>query len=417
MTKILIESSFLSSSLGHQIERGMFFEGWYFKMAFANDSRMFAVIPGILINDEQREAFLMVAYNNISHYFSFPFQSFHPSGIDEEFRVTIDDQSDRNRQRKGQFSVHQIQLDMKPNENDDATESIRMNLNISGRVYPENLSWIFPETMGPFGWLNFLQCYHHVLSTRHLIEGNIQIGEDHPTNVKGIGYIEKDWGQMFPSMWIWGQANQWVTSSTTDASLFFSFAIIPTGFGIDKPGFLILFEYEKQFYRFNTFLLSIVHQLQVNNQTNTMSFTVYDALFQHKLQVTAHFLNINGGAVLYGPRNGRMEKFVREMLDRDAYFDVRLSRMELTELKINSDDLFQQHGYREHLLFEGQANNVALEINGNVSWLTEQFDQVHGNVYPWQFSFTRLLLEYYQVVFLLLGTISIGFVVIRVFRS
>ncbi|CAF5127296.1 unnamed protein product, partial [Rotaria sp. Silwood1] len=73
----------------------------------------------------------------------------------------------------------------------------------------------------------------------------------------GVGYTEKDWGSSFPSAWIWGQTNQWMNA--TSASLFFSFASVPWYFGLELPGFLIVFEYNHQFYRFNTYLLSIIH--------------------------------------------------------------------------------------------------------------------------------------------------------------
>jgi hypothetical protein len=288
-----------------------------------------------------------------------------------------------------------------------------MNLTIPSNARPQDLSWFMPGTMGPFSWLSFLQCYHHVLSVRHDFHGTIQIGHYNQTNVSGIGYIEKDWGQMFPSSWVWGQANQWTSGSSVSAGLFFSFAVIPSGFGLEFPGFLIIFEHNKQYYRFNSYLLSVVHNLQVDNRTNCMSFTVYDLFFEHKLRVSAYFTDPNRAAILYGPRHGRMEKFVKEILDSDTYFDVRLSQLIRAHPMADSDDLFAQHGYREHVLFEDRAHHVALEMNGNVSWLSEQFEIAHGNSYPWRFSVLRWLVQHYRLLSLLATSVCVIFVISR----
>lgn len=384
----------------------MFFEGWYYKLAFENDSRTFAIIPGILINDQQRQAFLMVAHDNYSNFYRFSFDSFDSSSIDEPFAVRIMDDMDSAGHREVQFSIDQLFLDIEPNNDDDANDIVRINLTMSHHVHPSDISWILPGTMGPFSWFSFLQCYHHVLSMRFNVEGSVQIGSEPKRNVNGIGYIEKDWGKMFPSIWIWGQANQWIRSSTSNASIFFSFAIIPTGFGPDQPGFLIIFEHNNEFYRFNSYLLSVVHHLDVNRDSNTISFVVYDFLFEHKLQLKAYFNDKEDGAQLYGPRDGQMIKFVREILDDGAYFDVTLSTVHQIEPNSTAENRFERNGYKEYLLFEGRAHHVALEVNGNVSWLSENFDRLYGNVYPWKFSFLRSLVKYFRLIIFSLLLVS-----------
>jgi hypothetical protein len=261
--------------------------------------------------------------------------------------------------------------------------------------------------MGPYSWIPTMQCYHHVLSMKYHIHGSIKINQDENITISGIGYLEKDWGHSFPSIWIWGQANQWENlPSTSSASLFFSLALIPWYFNLEFAGFLIVFEYNHVFYRFNTYLQSIVNDLSVDYNTNQFSFNVYDALFQYKLHISSHLNpseNING-AMLYGPRNGRMEKFVKEILGKNIYFDVRLSKLiHNTTSKKDSNDPFIQHGYSEEIIFQDRARNVALEITGDVNWLSEKFRKTYENIYPWKFSFVRSLIQYYKMILVFLN--------------
>jgi tocopherol cyclase len=396
--------------LGHHVHRGIFFEGWYYNMVLSNDSRTIAVIPGVLMNDDGRHSFLIVAYGNTSHYFRFPFEAFRSSSITEEFRVNISrENTDKNRMNI--FSANEIIVDVQPNKEDDATESIQMNITVSSNTIPKDLSWLMPGTMGPFSWVSLMQCYHHVLSMRHNIHGTIQFGQHPRTNITGSGYLEKDWGQSFPSTWIWGQANQWMSTSPISASLFFSFAIVPVGFGLELPGFLVIFEHNNQFFRFNTYLLSIVHDLVLNNNTNRLSFTVYDLFFEYKLSVSIQFEDANSGALLYAPRKGRMEKFVKEMLDNNAHFDVRLSK-----LIPQSDDLFVQRRYQEHVLFDARAQHVALEMHGDIIWLNEQFYNMYRKTYSWCFSLIRILIQYYRFVLLLTTTILVIVITLKFIR-
>lgn len=380
----------------------MFFEGWYYNMKLTNDSRMIAVISGVLMNDDDRHSFLIIAYGNKSHYFRFPFEAFRSSLITEEFRVNIS-REDQHENRINIFSANEIIVDVEPNKDDDATERIQMNITIRSKIQPKDLSWFLPGTMGPFLWMSILQCYHHVLSMRHDIHGTIQFGQDSQTDVLGIGYLEKDWGQSFPSIWIWGQANQWINASSVSASLFFSFAIVPIGFGLELPGFLVIFEHNNEFYYFNTYLLSIVHNLVVNNNTNYLSFTVYDIFFQYKLTVSIQFDDKNSGTLMYAPCQGRMEKIVKEMLDSNTYFDVHFSKLTLSTRMINDDvDSSVQHEYQEHVLFQARTQHVAFEIHGDIIWLSEQFRYVYERIYSWCFSLVKILIQYYRFILLLI---------------
>lgn len=345
-----------------------------------NSEKTLVMIPGVHMNDDDRHSFLIIAYENISHYYRFPFESFSSSTDEYIARVA-----------ENVFSYDKIFINVQPNEGDDASESFQINLTLTSHVKIPDLSWIAPGTMGPFSWIPTLQCYHHVLSMKYDVSGTIQTNE----NIAGTGYLEKDWGMEFPSIWTWGQANQWQTN--TSASLFFSFALIPWYFNLKFPGYLVVFEYNHEFYRFNTYLQSSVHNFEMNTTTNTVSFDVYDVLFRYKLHVQTHvdpMENVNG-AMLYGPRNRRMEKYVKEILGRNIYFDVRLSKLISNNQTIDSNDPFIQHGYVEEIIFEERAINIGLEITGDTNVLKQKVEQMYENVYPWNFSLVRNLVSYF----------------------
>jgi tocopherol cyclase len=389
------------------VTNGIFFEGWYYKLVLNEYKNTIVVIPGVHMNDNSRHSFIMVGYDNISHYYRFPFETFSSSA--EEFLIKTDNE-------KNIFSYEKLIINLQPKDGDDATESFQMNLTLASHISIPDLSWIAPGTMGPYSWIPTMQCNHHVLSMSHDIHGSMQIDQNEKINISGIGYIEKDWGHSFPSMWVWGQANQWENlPATSSASLFFSLALIPWYFNLEFAGFLVVFEYNREFYRFNTYLQSIVNDLSIDNNTNQVSFNVYDVLFQYKLHITTHCdqsENTNG-ALLYGPRYGRMDKFVKEILGKNIYFDVRLSKLNqnLTSKK-DDHDPFIQHGYHEEIIFQGRAQNVALEVTGNVNWLTEKFRATYENIYPWNFSFIRSFVQYSKFI---LGSV-ISLVIIWLFR-
>ncbi|CAF4809076.1 unnamed protein product, partial [Rotaria socialis] len=130
--------------LGHEIQKGIFFEGWYYKIVLNDYENTLVVIPGVHMNDNNRHSFIMIAYGNISHYFRFPYETI--SSSTDEFHFTIDN-------KKNIFSYDQLIVDVKPNSDDDATESFQLNLTLSSNLLVPDLFWILPGTMGPYSWI------------------------------------------------------------------------------------------------------------------------------------------------------------------------------------------------------------------------------------------------------------------------
>lgn len=104
--------------------------------------------------------------------------------------------------------------------------------------------------MGPFAFVPNMECNHAIVSMKHTISGYINLNHVNLDFTNGIGYIEKDWGNSFPSQYIWGQGNCFCKQK--NSSLFFSVATIPYSF-INFTGFICNFVFENQEYRFATY--------------------------------------------------------------------------------------------------------------------------------------------------------------------
>jgi len=79
---------------------------------------------------------------------------------------------------------------------------------------PLPTSWLLPSIMGTTAYLPFLECIHGVASLHHPIQrGEIATLSENDNILSeasydgGVGYLEKDWGVNFPSIWIWAQTN------------------------------------------------------------------------------------------------------------------------------------------------------------------------------------------------------------------
>ncbi|TVZ56449.1 tocopherol cyclase-like protein [Lutibacter sp. Hel_I_33_5] len=166
-----------------------YFEGWYFKIVNADETKAFAIIPGISMDLKgNQQSFIQVldGKNLSAEYLKFSADEFQPNP--NKFEVTIKD---------NYFSKNKIRLNLPT---------------INGELeFKNNVSWpnsfLSPGIMGPFSFVPFMQCYHGIVSMNHTISGKLIINNDEVDFTNGKGYLEKDWGNSFPSAYIWMQSN------------------------------------------------------------------------------------------------------------------------------------------------------------------------------------------------------------------
>ena len=183
-----------------------YFEGWYYKVINADESKAFAFIPGIAMDK---------------------------NGVQQAFVQILDGKkltADYHKFEANQFIPAQGKFEVNLADNFFSTKKIKFNLpNVKGELFFENQipwssSWFSPGIMGPFSFVPFMQCYHGILSMDHTIKGTLKIKDEEIDFSNGRGYMEKDWGRSFPSSYIWMQTNHF---SQPGISLKASVAKIP----------------------------------------------------------------------------------------------------------------------------------------------------------------------------------------------
>lgn len=183
-----------------------YFEGWYFKVVNADESQAFAFIPGIAMDE---------------------------NGIKQAFVQVLDGKKGTAEYHK--FESHEFQsqvgkLEIEIGDNLFSNDNLRLDLpTAKGQLQfsdltPWTTNWYSPGIMGPYSFVPFMQCYHGVLSMDHRIEGRLNIHGENIDFTNGRGYIEKDWGQSFPSSYFWMQTNHF---SQPGISMIASVAKIP----------------------------------------------------------------------------------------------------------------------------------------------------------------------------------------------
>jgi hypothetical protein len=299
-----------------------FFEGWYFKIIDADENQRYAIIPGVFLG-EDGHAFIQLLNGNTarSSYHTYPLSEFWAS--EDKFKVQV-------------------------GENVFSQDSIELNIHnqlgqICGilsfeEVTPWPVSILSPGIMGWYAWVPKMECYHGVLSLDHVIQGELQINAEFVDFTGGRGYIEKDWGQSFPTGYVWFQSNHFETIGT---SLTASIAIIPW-MGSAFRGFIVGLWHQGRLYRFATYTGAKTEQLTITD--DQVRWVLRDR--QHRLEMMAYRA---GGGLLHRPTRTEMQQRVEETM---------LANLEIQLSTLTGDRIFA-----------GSGRNTALEVNGDLDQL------------------------------------------------
>ncbi len=271
-----------------------YFEGWYYKTVSQDGKYTLAFIPGISLNDLDPHAFIQVFISKQlahdmhleSHYFRFEQQDF-AYGYDQ-FYVSIKD---------NYFSKESLKINL-------SNEKIHLKGDISLEgITPIKKSLFIPNIMGFFGYFNFMECYHGVVSMTHLLHGKFALNDEVISFEGSKGYIEKDWGKSFPRAYVWLQSNHFKNETT---SLMFSYADIPF-LGFYFKGLIANLRYEGKEYRFATYNFARVKKEIIEPRK------VY-----YELKKGQYLIEIEGVSHdeidLASPRNGQMIESIKEGL-------------------------------------------------------------------------------------------------------
>ena len=294
-----------------------YFEGWYFKMVNQSETRAFAVIPGIAMDEAgNRQSFIQVldGTKNTAEYYRFDFNSFIPSK--DVFELSINNNYFSEKSLKLNLPILKGQLEFEGNKH-----------------WPK--PWYSPGIMGPYSFVPFMQCYHGIVSMDHSIQGNLQSESEYIDFNKGRGYIEKDWGRSFPSWYIWMQSNHF---SEPGISLKSSVADIPW---IIKSftGFIAGFQLHDRLFRFTTYNGTKLKQMKTDEKSVILAFENS----HHRLEI---FAKRSNAVPLASPLRGFMDGRIEESMTGEI-------EIILTGLK------------EKKIIWNDTGRNAAIEVAGS----------------------------------------------------
>ncbi len=279
--------------------RAKYFEGWYVKLVDKDRDARLAVIPGVFLAPEAdgpHEAFVQVldGVTGRSWYQPYPMSEFVAHS--ETFAVQVG---------PNRFSSGGVSLDLP-------------EVGLSGRVDfeqpldPWPVTWRSPGAMGWYAWMPFMECYHGVVSFGHSLTGTLRLDDRELDFTGGRGYIEKDWGQAFPSGYVWMHSNHFNDPSV---SLMASVAIIPWLRG-SFQGLLIGLRHGGRLHRFASYTGAKVRELRIDDEHVWLTVVGRDGL---TLDIKA---TRPGGAFLHAPIRTEMHKRVEETLDAQVHITL-----------------------------------------------------------------------------------------------
>jgi tocopherol cyclase len=316
-----------------------FFEGWYYKLIDKTTRHKWVIIPGVFLGSDPH-AFIQVMDGSTSQTWYHRFAPDQFWAAPDRFEIQVGE---------NHFTAGQISMNLERPE-----QSLHGSLRFSDRKpWPVNL--ISPGIMGWYAWVPTMECYHGVLSLDHAIEGELNVDGQSFNFSGGRGYIEKDWGQSFPSAWVWMQSNHFESAGT---SLTASIAMIPwrkTRF----RGFIVGFWFQGKLYRFATYTGARTVSLKVDDHQ-------VDWVIRGRTQGAMHTLHIvatrGDAGILAGPSTVDMGKRVAETLT--AKISVVLKQMVPG---------------RDQTIFAGNGSFAGLEVQNVFEELVEA-EKAEGNL-------------------------------------
>jgi hypothetical protein len=301
-----------------------FFEGWYFKIVNASERARYAIIPGISLSQGDRgpHSFVQVLDGATG-------QTLYQTYRTQDFaarRDVLDIRVGPNR-----FSASGMSLDI-------ATASLTLQGDVRfHQLAPWPVTISSPGIMGWYAWVPRMECYHGVLSLDHGLSGRLQTADRLEDFAGGRGYVEKDWGQSFPSGWVWMQTNHF---GAPGISLTASIAMIPW-IGHAFPGFIVGLYYSGTLVRFATYTGARTTRLSVTDEL--VNWTLEDRIY--RLRIIGRRAE---SGMLKGPSKADMGRPVPETLSAtvEATLTSRLTG---------------------ETLFRGMGRHAGMEVGGDIS--------------------------------------------------
>ncbi|MBN2470090.1 MAG: hypothetical protein JXN59_05125 [Anaerolineae bacterium] len=313
-----------------------FFEGWYYKIVDSGQQHRYAIIPGVFLDDgdgRESHAFIQVLDGMRAHatYTRFPLEAFQASATEFDVRIG-----------PNHFRADRIALAL-----DTPERKIQGALQFTD-LKPWPVTLAAPGIMGWYAYLPFMQCYHGIVSLDHGIVGELAVDGQVINFDGGRGYGEKDWGQAFPSAYIWMQSNHFATPGT---SLTASVAVIPMLSSAFR-GVIAGLLHEGRLYRFATYTGALIDHLRLTD--THVEWQISGPVEGQPYRLSLQADRAEGG-LLHSPERAVMLARVAETMT--ASVEVRLVALE---------------DGREREVFAGRGDCACLETVGELDLILDR---------------------------------------------
>jgi len=254
----------------HADSSSTFFEGWYYRVLDPTNRESYIVIVAYGRAAGATNAFIQVSRSSDRKTWTTSIPGFDVNALQRKagtFDAAVGGVRFTANSIKGSFVASN-------------GERVDLDLAISGCRY-----WGAPSDPGSRVTMGFaVQApgvntrwdVHHL---RSLADGTIVTNGARKTFTKAYVHQEKNWGNGFPSHWIWMQANQF---NGKDAAFVASGGPI-FGFGNSPEGYMAGLRYEGKFYDFKTQTGATF--TTASYQNGHWQLEAFDALGQHRLVV------------------------------------------------------------------------------------------------------------------------------------
>ena len=289
-----------------------YFCGWYFKCQSKTDS--IAIIPAFHQSKGKKSCSIQVITKDNAYHVNFPNFCFSKPKRNNPYFFKIQEMV---------FCKDRLEMNL-------YTEELKM----FGSLVFTNKQPLRYNIMGPFHYMPFMECRHSVFSTRHTVNGTLNINGIPYEFDNAIGYLEGDRGTSFPRSYMWTHCFR------KNLSIMLSVAEIPITFlpfckEKTFTGIIGIIAWNKKEYRFATYLGAKVKKIEEK----------VVVIKQGNYQLTVKLLE-NVKHSLYAPKGGQMVRIIKENIACRAKY--RLERLEKNK--------------RKTILFEFETKNASFEF-------------------------------------------------------
>lgn len=276
------------------LQKKKYFEGWYFKQVNGQRQQSVSFIFGFSTNPQNPHSFIQVIKNKPlkTYYISYPL--------------------DRFKAYKDGYQIGQSTFSSKGLSMNIDDENIKLTAELQfSHLFPLDQNVMVPSIMGPFAYIPNMECNHGIVSMHHEVDGYLEFENEVWSFEKDKGYIEKDWGQSFPSKYIWLQAHHF---EEKDTHFMLSIANIPF-MGSHFEGIIAQLNHPQLSKRMATYFFAKASDIKhIDNQ---LSLT----LRQGKTRWVIH-AEIDEKADLKSPQDGLMMNTIKEGLGGKICIEV-----------------------------------------------------------------------------------------------